>query len=71
MNTIRRKSAFRVMYRLVKTDQGKPINDQWRDYFGRAFTYVAAGEEADKLTAQFGDRYEFQVRHNSLIKKSA
>ena len=42
-----------------------------RGRFGKPYTYMAAGEQADKLTTQFGEQYEFKVMHESLIRKSA
>lgn len=63
----KRKAQFHVMFRLKRAD----LHDQWRDFFGKAMTYVAACEEVERLTSQEGLEYEFKVLHQKLIGKAA
>jgi hypothetical protein len=68
-----KKARFRVAYCLTSVD-GKVVRQQWLDYFGRSFTYMAACEEAELLrggiAAPLGGKYFFKVLHEKLMKEA-
>ena len=67
----RAKVRFRVMYRTVK-----PVEGDWKDYYGSSRTYMQACEEVDRLNSQekyhkVDDQvfeYEYKVVYEKLLK---